>query len=549
MAQERVPFQGLPARICWLGYGERARAGLRFNELVASGEVSAPIVIGRDHLDSGSVASPNRETEAMRDGSDAIADWPLLNALVNTSAGASWVSIHHGGGTGIGYSQHAGHGRRRRRHAARGAEARAGPDDRSGHGRDSPRRRRLRAGDRGRPRARRAHPDAHGTLSTRTAVPFDPEAPLAGAPDPWLPSAIPAARSGPPWAMTEMIAAEPALAERIVRRLAEDSALAELVAAVSGAQRAGEPITLIGCGTSEHAAQAIAAMWRAAGVDARHAQALETLAQPQRDGVVVAISHEGGTAATNEALRAARDAGARTALISAGGGSPGALIAELTVATGEQDMSWCHTVGYLSPLIAGATVAQRIVGASPEVGAIRALLRAATDESGAEAIAARLAECDRLIVAGSGPDHASARELALKVAEGSHLPAQALHLETMLHGHLAAEGSGTAFVLVLTDAPAFVVERARRVLRATMALGMPSAAILGAAVAADIQSELTPAGRLLVPASGALEPEAAAVLGAAIPLQLIAERLARARGVNPDDLGRADPAQAAAHDQ
>jgi len=108
MAQERVPFQGLPARICWLGYGERARAGLRFNELVASGEISAPIVIGRDHLDAGSVASPNRETEGMRDGSDAIADWPLLNALVNTAAGASWVSIHHGGGTGIGYSQHAG---------------------------------------------------------------------------------------------------------------------------------------------------------------------------------------------------------------------------------------------------------------------------------------------------------------------------------------------------------------------------------------------------------------------------------------------------------
>jgi urocanate hydratase len=108
MAEERVPFQGLPARICWLGYGERARAGLAFNELVRTGEVAAPIVIGRDHLDSGSVASPNRETEAMADGSDAVADWPLLNALVNTSAGATWVSIHHGGGTGIGYSQHAG---------------------------------------------------------------------------------------------------------------------------------------------------------------------------------------------------------------------------------------------------------------------------------------------------------------------------------------------------------------------------------------------------------------------------------------------------------
>jgi len=108
LANEHVAFQGLPARICWLGYGERDRAGLRFNEMVAKGEVSAPIVIGRDHLDCGSVASPNRETEGMKDGSDAIADWPILNALVNTAAGASWVSVHHGGGVGIGYSLHAG---------------------------------------------------------------------------------------------------------------------------------------------------------------------------------------------------------------------------------------------------------------------------------------------------------------------------------------------------------------------------------------------------------------------------------------------------------
>ncbi len=108
MARERVAYQGLPARICWLGYGQRARVGMRFNELVKSGAVKAPIVIGRDHLDSGSVASPNRETEAMRDGSDAIADWPILNALVNTAAGATWVSFHHGGGVGIGYSLHAG---------------------------------------------------------------------------------------------------------------------------------------------------------------------------------------------------------------------------------------------------------------------------------------------------------------------------------------------------------------------------------------------------------------------------------------------------------
>jgi urocanate hydratase len=108
LAEQRVPFQGLPARICWLGYGERARAGAAFNELVRRGEVRAPIVIGRDHLDAGSVASPYRETEGMRDGSDAVADWPILNALLNTSAGATWVSVHHGGGVGIGYSIHAG---------------------------------------------------------------------------------------------------------------------------------------------------------------------------------------------------------------------------------------------------------------------------------------------------------------------------------------------------------------------------------------------------------------------------------------------------------
>ena len=108
MARERIHFQGLPARICWVGLGQRHRLGLAFNELVANGEVGAPIVIGRDHLDSGSVASPNRETEAMRDGSDAVADWPLLNALLNCASGATWVSVHHGGGVGIGFSQHAG---------------------------------------------------------------------------------------------------------------------------------------------------------------------------------------------------------------------------------------------------------------------------------------------------------------------------------------------------------------------------------------------------------------------------------------------------------
>ena len=108
MARERIAFQGLPSRICWVGLGQRHRLGLAFNQMVRSGELKAPVVIGRDHLDSGSVASPNRETEGMRDGSDAVSDWPLLNALTATASGATWVSLHHGGGVGMGYSQHSG---------------------------------------------------------------------------------------------------------------------------------------------------------------------------------------------------------------------------------------------------------------------------------------------------------------------------------------------------------------------------------------------------------------------------------------------------------
>ena len=155
LAPERVAFQGLPARICWLGYGDRARAGLAINELVRSGRVKAPVVIGRDHLDSGSVASPYRETEAMADGSDAIADWPILNALLNVAAGATWVSVHHGGGVGIGNSIHAGmvvvaDGTDR---CGRAARPRA--DHRPRHGRHAARRRRLRRGRRAR-RARTA---------------------------------------------------------------------------------------------------------------------------------------------------------------------------------------------------------------------------------------------------------------------------------------------------------------------------------------------------------------------------------------------------------
>ena len=162
LAPGRVAFQGLPARICWLGYGDRARAGLAINELVRSGRVSAPIVIGRDHLDSGSVASPYRETESMRDGSDAIADWPILNALVNVAAGATWVSVHHGGGVGIGNSIHAGMVVVADGTETAADQARARADDRSRHGRHAARRRGLRGGDRGRAGAPARPPSVPG---------------------------------------------------------------------------------------------------------------------------------------------------------------------------------------------------------------------------------------------------------------------------------------------------------------------------------------------------------------------------------------------------
>ena len=143
MAEDRVQFQGLPSRICWLGYGERDRAGLAFNELVAAGQVAAPIVIGRDHLDSGSVASPYRETEAMLDGSDAIADWPILNALLNTASGAAWVAVHHGGGVGMGKSIHSGAQVVADGTAAGCVAIGAGAHQRSGHGSHAPRRCRI----------------------------------------------------------------------------------------------------------------------------------------------------------------------------------------------------------------------------------------------------------------------------------------------------------------------------------------------------------------------------------------------------------------------
>ena len=271
--------------------------------------------------------------------------------------------------------------------------------------------------------------------------------------------------------------------------------------------------------------------------------------RPPREGLVVAVSHEGGTTATNEALRASAAAGAHTALITVGAASPGGRLADIVIATGEQDQSWCHTVGYVSPIVAGTVVGARISGAHVDAAAFRDLLRTADDGHAAAAVAAQLASATAAITVGSGADHGSARELALKLAEGAHLATMALPIETILHGHLAAAGTRTALILVLVAGatePA-LRDRSIDVLRAARTLGMPSAALLAASIGTGIPADLTPAGRLAVPATRDLAPVPAALLGSAIPLQLLAERMARARAVNPDAIGRDDAAQAAAH--
>jgi fructoselysine-6-P-deglycase FrlB-like protein len=380
---------------------------------------------------------------------------------------------------------------------------------------------------------------------------------------------MPARRDGPPYHMTEMIEAEPALAERLLSRLASPSGpAAALAASVREAAARGGPIIVTGCGTSEHAAIAITEILRealrTAGLPWRPghagcpvaAQAFEGsledwLGGPH--GLVIGVSHEGGTWATNRALERAHASGAKVALITVSDRSPGAALADLVVTTDEQDRSWCHTVGYLSPMVAAVAVAGHICGAHVDPAAARDLLGAGLERKGIAAtdgLAAAVAGAERLIVVGSGVDRPAARELVLKVEEGAHLPAAMRDLETLLHGHLAGMDSSTGLILVLADTAEADARSARAtgVLRAVAAIGLQAGAILGPGHDAAIAAGLTPAGRLVIPPAGDLPPAAAALLGSAIPLQLLAERLARARGVNPDPIRRDDPAYLAAAD-
>lgn len=374
--------------------------------------------------------------------------------------------------------------------------------------------------------------------------------PLPGPPDPWAPTGLPPARPGPPYLMTEMIEAEPALADRLLARLARPGPAFRLAAAVRDAALSLEPIVVTGCGTSEHAAIGVAAILRdALGeaflpslgslIEARGA--FDAALEPQPSGLCLGISHEGGTAATIRALDAARRNGAATAAVTVTARAPIAAAAEIVVATDELDQSWCHTVGYLSPLLAATAVAAHLLDRElPRATIVEVLSGGLAKSSEAEAIAAALAERSHVLVVAGGADVASARELALKIEEGAWLPAVHRDLEMLLHGHLAATDETTGLVLLLTDRRGLAerIGRARDVLEAARRIGIRAAAILTEEASARLPASLTPAGRMSLREPDGLQRAAASLLAAAVPIQLLAERLARARGRNPDRIRR-----------
>ncbi|MEO8208074.1 MAG: SIS domain-containing protein [Chloroflexota bacterium] len=366
-----------------------------------------------------------------------------------------------------------------------------------------------------------------------------------------------------------MIEAEPALAERILMRLAApEGAASSLADTIRATARAGKPIIVVGCGTSEHGALAVAAILRDAnrsaglpsspgtGGSPLAVQALEGALEPILGGpgaVVIGISHEGGTWATNRALSAARDAGATVAIITAASESPGGSVANIVISTEEMDGSWCHTVGYLSPIIAAAAIGAHVARSAIDPMVVSALLAASLSEATTKAVSAmagELHDADRLLVVGSGSDRVAARELTLKIEEGTHLPAAMRDLETLLHGHLAGVDARTGLVLILTDPVARGARTARGldVLRACRELGLRTGVITTPIVAEEIDPTLTPAGRILIPEAPELPDPVASLIGTAIPLQRLTERMAIARGINPDPIRRDDPRYLAAAD-
>ena len=321
-------------------------------------------------------------------------------------------------------------------------------------------------------------------------------------------SYVPELRDGPPWIMEEMVAAEPALARELLD--SPPATVAEVAAAI---RDTSGPVTVVGCGTSEHGAMAVAAQldralgggWPPAAV-AR--QSLDAAERPQQGGVCIGISHDGGTRATQLALEAAAGGGATTALVTAVQDAP----VDHVITTPVHDDSWCHTVGYVSPILVGAALARELRIEGVDGARAADLLDASVDVT--------LPDVARVVVAGAGLDLITARELALKVAEGARIPSVAFQLETLLHGHLAGEDESTAAVVVQTDVGAGrVARRAGLAAAALKEIGMPVVEI-GPPPPTDLDAAL------------------ARLLWGAISLQRLTLGFAAARGVNPDLIRR-----------
>jgi len=342
-----------------------------------------------------------------------------------------------------------------------------------------------------------------------------------------------------------------------VSRLAADGSAARLADELRAAAQAALPVVVVGCGTSEHGAIGIVAIladaWHGAGLPGPGpvvAQAFEASLDPQ-PGLCIAISHDGGTQATTRAVEAARAAGARTAIITVSARAPGAQGVDLVLETHERDQSYCHTIGYTSPLLAATAVGAALTGRGVDPAAIRALMAAGiapAAAAAAEGIARGLAATRPILTVGSGADRGPARELVLKLEEGTWIPAASRNLETFAHGHLPSTDPSTGLVLLLTErrSRAERIDRARQVLGAARVIGIQVGAILSADVDRALEPGLTPLGRVIVPEAPDLPAPVAALLGTATPLQLLVERLARLMGTNPDPIRRTDPRYAGA---
>ena len=358
--------------------------------------------------------------------------------------------------------------------------------------------------------------------------------------DPEPPSvSIPERRQGPPWAMEEMIASEPSLVSPIFSATAHADQIATLIRA---AAHDGQPIVVTGCGTSETAAMAVAELIAQALDDSglrtpfvRSEQALEASLQRWQGGACIGISHEASTRATILAMETARAGGGRTALITARPGGLAAHAADHVFTTPLVDRSWCHTVAYLSPVLAGAAIAAAL-NPSPRDApglerALREVLELAPEAAG---LAQALFGVDWIVTAGSGADRSPARELALKISEGPRVPAQMLDLETVLHGHLMACDERTGLVIVATGDQERAVTRAAMLARAARGIGLRVGAILSATADAALDPATTDAGRIILPSSLRGHGLIGRLSGTALALQQLTLSLVHLADVNPD---------------